>query len=105
MSGHSPEEIKKTVKTYKWVFGGLMIGTILTVAASYWELDSMAMTVGLALLIATLKAGAVALYFMHLIDEKKSIYMVLGFTAFFFMGLMVLTIWASGDKPLNTVFP
>jgi cytochrome c oxidase subunit 4 len=105
MSGHGPEEIKKTVRTYLMVLGILIVGTIVTVLASYIHFDSMAMTVGLALLIATVKASFVALYFMHLIDEQKVIYGVLGFTTFFFIGLMVLTIWASGDKPVNTVMP
>ncbi len=42
---------------------------------------------------------------MHLNAEKKTIYMTLGFTWFFFMGLMGLTIWASEDKPNFTVAP
>ena len=105
MSGHGPEEIKKTISTYKQVLGVLVVGTIVTVAASYIHFDSMAMTVGLALLIASVKASFVALYFMHLIDERKIIYQLLGLTTFFFIGLMAITIWASGDKPMNTVMP
>ena len=105
MSGHGPEEIKKAMKKYLLVFGILLVGTIVTVLASYIHFDSFALTVGLALLIATVKASFVALYFMHLIDERKSIYLVLGFTTFFFAGLMILTIWASGDKPLYSVMP
>ena len=105
MSGHGPEEIKKTISTYKKVLGVLVVGTIVTVAASYIHFDSMAMTVGLALLIASVKAGFVALYFMHLIDERKIIYQLLGITTLFFIGLMAITIWASGDKPMNTVMP
>jgi cytochrome c oxidase subunit 4 len=105
MSGHGPEEIKNTVRNYLKVLGVLVVGTIVTVAASYIHFDSMAMTVGLALLIASVKAGFVALYFMHLIDERKIIYQLLGLTTFFFIGLMAITIWASGDKPMNTVMP
>ena len=33
MSGHSPEEIRKSVKSYMVVFGILIIGTIVTVLA------------------------------------------------------------------------
>jgi cytochrome c oxidase subunit 4 len=105
MSGHGPEEIKKTISTYKKVLGVLVVGTIATVGASYLHFDSMAMTVGLALLIASVKASFVALYFMHLIDERKIIYQLLGITTLFFIGLMAITIWASGDKPMNTVMP
>ena len=52
MSGHGPEEIKKTIRTYLKVLRVLVVGTIATVGASYLHFDSMAMTVGLALLIA-----------------------------------------------------
>jgi hypothetical protein len=31
---------------------------------------------------------------MHLISERKMIYLVLGFTAFFFAALMGLTVWS-----------
>ena len=105
MSGHSPEEIRKSVKSYMVVFGILIIGTIVTVLASYFDFGSMTANIIVALIIATFKASFVALIFMHLNAEKKTIYMTLGFTWFFFMGLMGLTIWASEDKPNFTVAP
>jgi hypothetical protein len=40
---------------------------------------------------------------MHLISEKQLIYTVLAFTAFFFIGLMFLTIGHFHDFPANTV--
>ena len=40
---------------------------------------------------------------MHLISERKMIYSVLGFTAFFFVGLMVLTLGAHHDFPPLTI--
>jgi caa(3)-type oxidase subunit IV len=105
MSGHSPEEIRKSVKSYMVVFGILIIGTIVTVLASYFDFGSMTANIIVALIIATFKASCVALIFMHLNAEKKTIYMTLAFTWFFFMGLMGLTIWASEDKPNFTVAP
>ena len=105
MSGHSPEEIRKSVKSYLLVFGILIIGTIVTVAVSYFDFGSMSANIIVALIIATFKASCVALNFMHLNAERKTIYMTLGLTWFFFMGLMGLTIWASGDKPNFTVAP
>ena len=48
----------------------------------------------LALVIAGVKGFLVAGYFMHLVTEKKLIYTVLAFTAFFFAGLMGLTLWS-----------
>ena len=105
MSGHSPEEIKKSIRTYMMVFGVLIVGTIVTVLASYFDFGSKTANIIVALIIATFKASCVALIFMHLSAEKKTIYMTLGFTWFFFLGLMVLTSWASEDKPNYTVAP
>ena len=60
------------------------------------------MNIGIGLLIATVKASLVALYFMHLISEKTAIYMFMSVTVFFFAGLVVLTLWASHDMPLGS---
>jgi len=77
------------------VFGALLIGTVITVAVSYVDFGSAAVNIGIGLAIATVKAALVACYFMHLIDERKMIYGVLGATVFFFIGLMYLTLWSS----------
>lgn len=105
MSGHTPEEINQEVSRYLKVFAVLIVGTIVTVLASYLDLPSFAFTVALALFIATIKGFFVAGYFMHLMDEKKMIYGILGATVFFVTGLMFLTIWAMGDPPTNTIYP
>jgi caa(3)-type oxidase subunit IV len=89
----SAEAIQKAKKTYLLVFGLLIIGTILTVLVAsppsflYWldvgkhGFDPWDAVVGL--LIATTKATLVALIFMHLNHEKKSIYYI-------FIGALVL---------------
>ncbi|MEK7707291.1 MAG: cytochrome C oxidase subunit IV family protein [Verrucomicrobiota bacterium] len=101
MSDHS-KDISKHVRGYLIIGGTLIIGTILTVLASYVELGHH-WNIVLALVIATVKASLVALFFMHLISEKQMIYLVLSFTAFFFIGLMVITISAYHDFPPLTV--
>ena len=53
--------------------------------------------------IACSKAFLVAGYFMHLISERKMIYGLLAFTAFFFLGLMFLTLSTYADFPRMTV--
>jgi len=68
------------------------------VLASYMDLGHH-WNVVLALVIATVKASLVALFFMHLISERTMIYTVLGFTAFFFIGLMFLTLGSHADFP------
>jgi cytochrome c oxidase subunit 4 len=99
MSDQSAHDISKHLKVYIGVFVALLIGTLLTVAASKIHFGHEGNII-VALVIAVLKAGLVALFFMHLVSEKKSIYMVLVFTAFFFVGLMFLTLWAMHDFPV-----
>jgi cytochrome c oxidase subunit 4 len=100
MSDHS-DDISKHIRGYLIIGGTLIIGTILTVLASRIDLGHH-WNIVLALVIATVKASLVALYFMHLISEKQMIYTVLSFTAFFFVGLMFLIIAASNDHPALT---
>lgn len=56
------------VKVYVIVWAALVIGTAITVGASYVELGHLAIFT--AILIATLKGSLVLLYFMHLRFEK-----------------------------------
>ena len=76
---------KEEVKRYIVVFVALGCLTIVTVGLSYLKV-SMTIAIILALIVATIKASLVACYFMHLISEKKVIYMVLCFTMLFFAG-------------------
>ena len=92
-------DIAKHVRGYLIIGGTLLLGTIITVLASYVDLGNHSWNIALALVIATVKASLVALYFMHLISERAMIYAVLGFTAFFFVGLMFLTLGTYGDFP------
>lgn len=92
--GHSVEDIKKHVRRYLIIGVALMIGTALTVWASYIDFGTPTMNIVVALVIATLKGFLVAGFFMHLISERKMIYGILIATVFFFAGLMYLTIWS-----------
>ena len=103
MSHDAPHEIKKAVKRYLLVFAALIVGTIITVAANYISFGSVAITIAVALFIASIKAFLVAGYFMHLISERKMIYGILLSTAFFFVGLMFLTIWSMSPANLPQI--
>lgn len=93
-SQHHAHDIKSHVQVYLWVFAALIVGTFLTVWVSYLPIESVALTVAIALLIACTKGFLVAGYFMHLMSEKKMIYGILMATVFFFVGLMGLTVWS-----------
>lgn len=101
---HSIEHVKKHRKVYLAVFFGLLVGTILTVTMYYVHFSNMAVTVTIALFIATVKALLVAGFFMHLISEKKAIYSTLAVTAFFFAAMMYLIVWARHQVPMGTEY-
>jgi cytochrome c oxidase subunit 4 len=99
---HDTTHESHSVRGYMFVYFALLVGTLLTVWASYIYLGHH-WNIVLALVIACVKASLVAGYFMHLISEKKMIYSVLAFTGFFVAGLMTLTLFGMHDFPLHTV--
>jgi cytochrome c oxidase subunit 4 len=85
------EQHAHDIKPYLFVFGALLVLTVVTVTVSYLHLPpGPAIALGLA--IATLKASLVAAFFMHLKGEKVIIYSLLGITTFFLILLFVLPI-------------
>ena len=96
MENVNAAEIKKHVRTYIVVFVSLMALTVVTVTISYLHLEVHEAILA-ALFIATIKGSLVASYFMHLISEKKLIYMALGLTAIFFVVLISLPLLGHHD--------
>lgn len=94
---HELEHIRSHVKFYWKIFGTLLLFTVITVLAAKVDFGSHANNFAVGLLIATLKAGLVALFFMHLWGEQKLIYRILIFTAFFVVGLFALSMLAYFD--------
>ena len=88
---HGAAEVQQYVRSCMVVFASLAGLTIVTVGISYLHLP-IGQAVALALIVASIKASLVALYFMHLISEQKTIYWVLGLTATFFVALMYLPV-------------
>ena len=103
MTTQAQKEFTDHVRRYLYIFYALLFGTLITVGASYIPFGNHAINIAVALLIASGKAFLVAGYFMHLISERKMIYGMLAFTAFFFLGLMFLTLSAYADFPPLTV--
>jgi cytochrome c oxidase subunit 4 len=103
MSDHAAEltsdhavDIDKHVRVYIIVFVALMALTIITVAVSYLDLPP-AMAIAVALFVATVKGSLVACYFMHLISEKKLIYVVLLITVLNFIVLLAVPVITHGN--------
>ncbi len=98
-AGH--DDIRSHVKTYYMIFGALMVLTTVTVGVSYLDLSTpLAITV--ALIVAAMKGSLVALYFMHLLHERKVIYWVLALTVIFFIFLMFVPLFTNMDKIYGT---
>ena len=103
MDAHASHDIQGHVKTYFIIFGALMVLTCITVGVSYLHL-SVAPAIIVALIVATIKGSLVALFFMHLSNERKLIYYVLALTVVFFVFMMFVPLFTNSDKiPGTTV--
>jgi cytochrome c oxidase subunit IV len=94
---HSAEEVQKHVRTYMYIFGTLLVMTVVTVAVSYLHL-SIIPALAVALVVAIFKGTLVARYFMHLSGEKPIIFQFLILTAAFLVFMFILFIWALSDQ-------
>jgi cytochrome c oxidase subunit 4 len=91
------ESIQKHIRNYIMVFGALAILTVITVGASYLQVGVVSAIV-IAVIIATIKGSLVASIFMHLLSEKKFVYILLGVTALLFLVLMFVTLFTVNDQ-------
>ena len=99
-AGH--DDIRSHVKTYYMVFGALMVLTTITVGVSYLHLATpLAITV--ALIVAAIKGSLVAMFFMHLLHERKVIYWALMLTVVFFVFLMFVPLFTNLDRITGTI--
>lgn len=83
------EDFKQHIKVYVMVFVALGVLTLVTVAVSYLRLPTAA-AITVAMIVATVKAGLVAGYFMHLLSEEKVILWLLALCATLFVTLMLV---------------
>lgn len=106
----TPEAIRKSLRTYKFVGAVLFIGTVVTVLVAtvpwldvgHHGFDVWDAILGLA--IATTKASLVAAIFMHLNHEKKAIYWIFGSGIVFVIALFALTALAKYDPIHDPLF-
>ena len=94
---HDHAEIDRHVKAALMVFGALLVLTLFTVGAYFLHLPTGA-AIALALAIATVKGTLVALWFMHLISEKKVIYWMLALAFAFFVPLLLFPTFTMLDR-------
>ncbi|MBN8248092.1 MAG: cytochrome C oxidase subunit IV family protein [Verrucomicrobia bacterium] len=90
-------------KVYWGVGAALLVGTLITVLAREWEFSSVALTIAVALFIASIKAYLVCAYFMHLLSERKAIYLVMATTVAFAIGMVALILFSEKDPIPGTL--
>jgi cytochrome c oxidase subunit 4 len=89
------------LKTYFGIFGALLVLTVVTVLAA--RVDFGALNMVIAMLIASVKAGLVMLFFMHLKYENKMNRVIFALGFFFLLvlfGFSVIDIYTRVN-PLN----
>ncbi len=94
MSDHSKSS---PLKTYFSVWAALLVGTFITYKAAYIELGRL--NAAVALIIATIKALLVALFFMHIKGaHEKLLKLVVISTIFFLILLLALSLADYGTR-------
>ena len=91
----SDKNMTHHISNYRKVFIYLLIGTALTVSASYFDFnvsDSMAGAIFVGLIIASFKGYLVAANFMHLNSEKKMILWILVLTVILLLPLLFIPV-------------
>ena len=87
-AGHDEHHLV-TYRVYVWVWLGLLALTGLTVGAKYADLQHIAIIA--ALMIATVKATLVLLYFMHIRFEKPIFAVMIAATLLTYVIFIALT--------------
>ena len=100
-----PAEIKKSIRTYMMVGAALLVFTVITVAVSQIHIESEALRVTVALIIACMKGAMVASIFMHLSHEKRWIYGALLLTVVGFIILMTVPLFTILDTIGTPIHP
>jgi caa(3)-type oxidase subunit IV len=103
---HDAHEIEHHIRMY-WKVGFILFAfTAITVFLSYVDLDKFFRGHGwnmkIGLVVATFKVSLVMAIFMHLKEERSTIWRVLYFTFFFVAGLFLLTLLAWWDPIFGT---
>jgi len=94
MSDHSKSS---PLKTYFSVWGALLVGTFITYKAAFIELGQF--NAAVALIIATVKALLVALFFMHIKGaHERLLKLVVISTIFFLILLLALSMADYGTR-------
>jgi cytochrome c oxidase subunit 4 len=94
-TGHAPHSHMKELTL---TFVGLIILTVVTVKIAKVDFGSVAVNISIAMFIASIKAGLVALYFMHLKWEEKLIVFFAALSIPFVILMISTMVWDVAEK-------
>ncbi|MCX7632456.1 MAG: cytochrome C oxidase subunit IV family protein [Turneriella sp.] len=92
------------VKELALTFVALIVLTIITVKAAKYDFGSIAINIGIALFIASVKGLLVALYFMHLRWEEKLIVFFAALSIPFVVLMVSTIVWDVSQRTLEQVY-
>ena len=93
------------LRRYVMVSVCIAVAALLVVGINLLDLGNHRLNIALSLGVIAVQAALVLWFMMHLFSEKRLIYAVLGFTGFFLVFLMLLTIWSLGEVPEKSKHP
>ncbi|MGH7951644.1 MAG: hypothetical protein ACREFE_06960 [Limisphaerales bacterium] len=102
MSETHTTDFKSYLRRCIYVFVAAVCMIALMILASFLPNTGWPAKVAIILAIAGVNAFVVAGFLMHLLSEKKMVYTIIGFAAFFFIALIFLTLYAMQDFPMGT---
>lgn len=94
---HDAAHFHNHAKLYLYVGAALMVLTVVTVAVSYIPFKTVEMHIGMGLFVAIIKSALVAAIFMHLKEEKGTIYQFMIISVIFLIVLFALCVLAIKD--------
>jgi len=105
MDGHQVG-FKSYARRCAFVFGAVLVTIGLMILISYFPPAHFGWSLKAAfiLVMASCNAFLVAGFLMHLISERKMVYIILGFAVAFVIGLLGLSLDAMNDFPHGTMF-
>lgn len=96
-TAHDAAHFHNHAKLYLFIGAALMVLTGVTVAVSYIPFKTVEMHIGMGLLVAIVKSVLVAAIFMHLKEEKGTIYQFMTIALIFLIALFALCVLAIKD--------
>lgn len=99
MSESNSGSVDLNVRRYVMVSVSIAVAALIVVGISLLNFGNFRLNIALSLAVIGVQAVLVLGFMMHLFSERKLIYAVLGFTGFFLVFLMLLTIWSMSEVP------